>query len=391
MGAAEALCDVGGVLVRAIRWHARRDVRLCELPPPRVSSPDDVLLRVLYCGICGTDLEEYRAGPRAVPRVPHPLTGRCAPITLGHEFAGEVVAVGPAVRGFAVGDLAAVEGNLYCGRCHWCEHSEWNLCAQLAQYGLAADGGLAELAVVRETTAVKLPSDADPRIGALAEPLSVAVRAARQSGATEASRVAIIGAGPIGLLVVQVMRSRGVASICVVEPMADRRRLALAVGAHEVADPAAADLVMLLASDGIGPDVVVECSGASGTARAAVEAVRRGGRVTFTAPVERAAIGPAFQLGEKGITSALSHCRDDYITALRLALTGEVDPIRVVTDEVCLEEAVQRAFGERLHQAPVGKMLVTPTGDAPGRRTASRSAGNLPELGQEPDVFPSHY
>lgn len=347
--------------MKAIRWHAQRDVRLdTGLTKPQVSGPDDVLLRVLHCGICGTDVEEYRHGPRVVPRIPHPLTGRCAPITLGHEFSGEVVEVGPEVRQFTVGDRVAVEGNLHCGRCFWCERAEWNLCPQIAQYGLATDGGLAEFAVIRETTAVKLPADADARIGALAEPLSVAVRAGRRSGATEASRVAIVGAGPIGLLVAQVMRARRVASICVIEPMAERRQLALAVGAHVVADPAGADLATLLAPDGIGPDVVVECSGAPGAAQAAVDAVRRGGRVTFTAPVDHAAIGPGFLHGEKELTSVLSHCRDDFVTALRLAASGEVNPIRTVTDEVSPEEAVQRMFSDPPRRPPVGKMLVTP-------------------------------
>jgi (R,R)-butanediol dehydrogenase / meso-butanediol dehydrogenase / diacetyl reductase len=347
--------------VRAIRWHGQRDVRLdTGLEEPLVSGPNDVLLRILHCGICGTDVEEYRYGPRVVPRVPHPLTGRCAPITLGHEFAGEVVEVGPEVGQLTVGDRVAVEGNLHCGRCFWCERAEWNLCTQLAQYGLAADGGLAEFAVIRETAAVKLSADCDARIGALAEPLSVAVRAGRQSGATEASRVAIIGGGPIGLLVAQVMRARRVASICVIEPIAERRELALALGADVVVDSAEAELATLLAPDGIGPDVVVECSGAPGTAQAAVDSVRRGGRVTFAALVDHSAIGPGFLLGEKEITSVVSHCRDDFITALRMALSGEVDPIRTVTDQVSQEEALRRVFSDPPGQLPVGKMLVTP-------------------------------
>ncbi|MGH7195055.1 MAG: alcohol dehydrogenase catalytic domain-containing protein, partial [Candidatus Saccharimonadales bacterium] len=100
--------------MKAIRWHGRKDVRLDEIAEPAISSVDEVLLRVLFCGICGTDVEEFMRGPICVPvGLPHPLTGRVAPLTLGHEFCGIVELVGDAVDGFQPGDLVAVEGNIY--------------------------------------------------------------------------------------------------------------------------------------------------------------------------------------------------------------------------------------------------------------------------------------
>src|SRR3954452_9177682 len=119
----------------AARLHGRGDVRVenvAELPAP---PPGWVRIRVHACGICGTDVEEYTAGPVLVPTVPHVLSHRAAPLTLGHEVVGEVVEVGPDVL-LPVGARVAVETNMFCGECFWCQRREFQLCAKLASLGL---------------------------------------------------------------------------------------------------------------------------------------------------------------------------------------------------------------------------------------------------------------
>ena len=113
--------------MRAARWHGRGDVRVEELPRP-TPGPGELLLRVNWCGICGTDLEEYLAGPAIIPvEVPNGLTGRVAPLTLGHEFVGSVAALGDGVTDFSVGERVAPEVALFCGQCFFCRRHEYAL------------------------------------------------------------------------------------------------------------------------------------------------------------------------------------------------------------------------------------------------------------------------
>jgi (R,R)-butanediol dehydrogenase/meso-butanediol dehydrogenase/diacetyl reductase len=349
--------------MRAVRWHGRFDVRLDEVPAPEIRRADDVLIRVLYCGVCGTDIEEYREGPLILPAgKPHPLTGRQAPLTLGHEFCGEVLAVGAAVTSCTAGDVVAVEGNRWCGRCWWCRRGEHNLCPDLAQYGLHDDGGLAEQAVVAASTCRRMPRDADPRLGALAEPLSVAVRAVRRSGLGAGASVGIIGAGPIGLLVAQVARARGAGTIAIVQHHRDRRELARLCGIDRVIDPAEGPVAFVLGAlcDGIGPDVTFQCSGHPSSAGETIAATRRGGTaVLLSYPIPGTTFDTGLLLDEKTIVTSLTHdIAADFDEGLRLAVSGEVAAGAVVTDVFTLDETIARVF--RAEMADVlGKALVS--------------------------------
>lgn len=129
--------------MRAARWHGRRDVRVEDVPVPAIG-PGELLLRVHWCGICGTDVEEYRDGPAVIPvDRPNAITGQRAPVTLGHEFAGTVAAAAPDVERFKVGDRVAPDVCLFCGECHYCRRHEYALCESWATIGFHADGGLA--------------------------------------------------------------------------------------------------------------------------------------------------------------------------------------------------------------------------------------------------------
>jgi len=125
----------------AVRWHARGDVRVEEVPPPGPPGQGDVQLAVSWCGICGTDLEEWLDGPVFIPVVPHSITGALAPVVLGHEFAGVVTALGDGVTGLGIGERVAVDTIVSCGRCRWCRRGEVSRCPELGALGLHADGG----------------------------------------------------------------------------------------------------------------------------------------------------------------------------------------------------------------------------------------------------------
>jgi (R,R)-butanediol dehydrogenase/meso-butanediol dehydrogenase/diacetyl reductase len=232
--------------MQAARWHGRGDVRVEEVARPR-PGPGELLLRVAWCGICGTDVEEYLAGPTIIPTdVPNALTGRAAPITLGHEFAGTVEALGKGVADIRVGERIVPEAVLFCGVCFFCRRHEYALCVEWAALGLMADGGLAEFAVVPAATITRLPDSLSDEEGALVEPTEVAVHAIRKSELQLGETVAIVGGGTIGLLVTQVARAAGASAVYLLEPNAARRALALELGATASFDPARADATATL-------------------------------------------------------------------------------------------------------------------------------------------------
>lgn len=143
--------------MKALRWHAARDLRLSELER-QAPRPGEVELEVAYCGICGSDLHEYQSGPHSIPQAEaHPLSGCRAPLTLGHEFCGVVAALGPGVEGPRIGDRVAVEPEYRCGECRYCREGRYNLCESMGFIGLMGDGGFAERARVPAYMLHRLP------------------------------------------------------------------------------------------------------------------------------------------------------------------------------------------------------------------------------------------
>jgi len=354
--------------VKAAIWHARDDVRIEDVPAPSAPGPDEVILKVGACGICGTDLEEYRAGPIFIPvERPNPLTGRLAPLILGHEFAGEVVAVGRDVASLRVGDRVAPDGLIYCGECYWCRRHQVTLCDKLAALGLMADGGLAEYCKAPAATCIKLPPGTRFDHAALAEPLSVAIRAIRKGRVGLGEKVAIFGGGTIGLFALQAARHAGAGAVYVVEPHEGRRALATKLGAAETIDPGEVDATRELhVLTRIGPDVVIEASGAVAAAPAAIEAARKGGRIVLVGiPIAATAINFMTVVSdEKEVIGSLSHVYDeDFATAVRLLADGLVDAEPLISARIPLDALLTDGL-HRLETRAVEtlKILVEPGG-----------------------------
>lgn len=354
--------------MKAAVWHARDDIRVEEAPEPGPPGAGEVILRVGACGICGTDLEEYRAGPLFIPvGAPHPLTGRMAPLILGHEFAGEVVEVGRGVRGLRPGDRVAPDTLLFCGACYWCRRHQVSLCDQLAALGLMGDGGLAQFCRAPAAMCIKLPEGLSDDHAAMAEPLAVAVRAVRKGRVTLGETVAVFGGGTIGLLCLQVALSAGARAVYMVEPHAGRRALAERLGAAGTIDPRSAPPAEALHDlTGIGPDVAIEASGATAAGPAAIEAARKGGRVVMVGlPVAATSIN-FFGLvaAEKEVVGSLSHVYDeDYATAVRLLGEGRIQVEPLISDRIPLEALLPGGL-HRLEEQPADtlKIIVRPNG-----------------------------
>jgi (R,R)-butanediol dehydrogenase / meso-butanediol dehydrogenase / diacetyl reductase len=353
--------------VRAVVWHGRGDVRVEHVPEPPSPGPDEVKIAVEWCGICGTDLEELRRGPRFIPvGEPHAVTGRKAPIILGHEVSGRVAELGPGVTGLREGDLVALDALIYCGRCWWCRRHQVTLCPQLAAIGLSADGGLAEAVTVTAQMCVQVPDGVAADTAALAEPVAVAVRALRRGRLALNESLVVFGAGMIGIASLVVGRSMGAAPIVVADPIASRRELARTLGADMVADPRDPDFLEAVRdlTDSRGADVAVDAAGSRDSGPAALASARPGGRVVVVglssepAPVDLFAIA----IGEKELIGSLSHVWDeDFAAAVRLLADGIVTADQVVGRRLSLEETVEQGFtaiedpdasGVKVHVSP---------------------------------------
>jgi (R,R)-butanediol dehydrogenase/meso-butanediol dehydrogenase/diacetyl reductase len=293
-----------------------------------------VQVRVRYCGICGTDVEEFRSGPLFIPTAPHPLTGRMAPLTLGHEVCGVVVQVGAGVADPRPGQRVALNPMLSCGSCYWCVRHQVNRCERAALFGLMADGGMAERCNVPAAATVPLPDGVSDTSGAMVEVLAVAVRALRRGRFQLGERVCVLGGGGTGLMAGQAARASGAADVGLIEPSAERRQVGGEVGM---------DWVEQAPPTGVEADLVLECSGNPDAIADAVQVCRRGGRVVLVGVYERA-VGFDFLplvASERELIGSLGHVYDeDFPTALALLGGGQIWVEPLVSDHVPLHRAL---------------------------------------------------
>jgi (R,R)-butanediol dehydrogenase/meso-butanediol dehydrogenase/diacetyl reductase len=330
--------------VRALRFHAARDLRVEDVSEPADPRDGEVVVRVATCGICGTDLHEYVAGPIVTSVEPHTLTGARNPQILGHEFAGDVIRVGRGVTRVTEGDRVSIMPLAYCGTCAYCRRGLQHLCVTMACVGLShAWGGMAELATVAEYQVVPLPDGVSYHQGALIEPTAVAAYGVERAGVAPGDRVLVTGAGPIGALAALCARSAGASTVYISEPNAARRARAEALGVATVLDPSSLDVPAFLRdeSDGLGVDVAIECSGHPNGFSAAINSLRRRGTLAQTGLfVGEAAVEPmVWALNDLTIVGTWCYWVYDFDRIAAQIAAGDLPVERVVTSQVDLDGA----------------------------------------------------
>jgi len=257
-----------GSTMRALRFHGCGDLRLDEIPVPQPKR-DEVRLRPLATGICGTDVHIFRGEFPAPP-----------PVVLGHEVAGIVDAVGADVTGLKEGDLATLQPNTFCGQCRYCRTGREHLCPKLWAYGVHGDGGFAEALVASAKVVYRLPATLEPRIGCMTEPLACCVHGMDKLAVQSGSTVLVIGAGLIGLILTRLARLAGAGTIVSIEPIESRRNGALGFGADAAFAPDAGGRQKAVeATLGQGFDFVIDAVGSSATFDMAVEIAGRGASI----------------------------------------------------------------------------------------------------------------
>jgi len=350
--------------MKALRWHDRRDVRLEDVED-RPPGSNEVQIDVETCGICGTDVEEYVSGPLVIPKEPHPLTGFCAPMIIGHEVAGRIHRIGSDVRHLHPGQLVGVDGSFFCGTCQACAHRQFNICEKWAFIGMSYPGGLAERMTVPSYMALPVSREVPSEWVSLAEPVSVAVRAARRGRLARGENVAVLGGGTLGLAVLQVARGLGARYITVVEGIPFRRQIASVLGADRVISPDSTLTGQLREACQGRPDIIFDCTGSNESPAAAIEAVRLGGRVVLVGlpakPTEFVFMQIA--LREVELIGTLGHIFDeDYSTALDLITSEQVNVEKLITHRLSLRDAVPKGLAALAENAveDVLKIVITP-------------------------------
>ncbi len=264
--------------MRALQRHGPRDLRMVDLDTPR-AWPSQVCIAVAYCGICGSDLHEYADGMRGIPvDTPHPLSGRTAPLTLGHESRGTVVEVSAGVTMVTPGERVAVEAEYHCHQCAYCRSGSYNQCVSMGLAGLMGDGGMADFAVVPAYKLHWLPDDVSLQQAVVMEPAAVALHALQRGEPRLGNTCAVFGLGLIGLLLILLAKLQGATTIVAVDVSAERLAAAARFGATHAFNARALDAIREAAGR-LGVDVSFEAAGLTATFEAAMQGLRKGGRL----------------------------------------------------------------------------------------------------------------
>ncbi|MEX0749919.1 MAG: alcohol dehydrogenase catalytic domain-containing protein [Dehalococcoidia bacterium] len=342
--------------MKAAALKGSRSMELIDLPDME-PAPGMVKLRVAFCGICGSDMHEYESEnpPRAL--------GFMQPV-MGHEFSGQIVAVGEGVAGIEVGQHAVGNPGAGCGACRYCAMGRENLCRAGGGGGMGYTlaGAYAEYVTMPARSVVTLPDGSDLRACALTEPLAVARHSLIQGAYKPDELLVVAGAGPIGLLTVIAARQIGGTRIVVSEPLPGRRAAADSVGATNVIEPSQLLETAYKLSDGNGADISVDASGLPVGIASCADATARGGRIvlagvgeqTYALDILRSIINEYTYIGILGYTRA------EFADTAMMIARGEVD-VSPVISEVVAVEGTPDAF-TRLSAGRDGlyKILVSP-------------------------------
>ena len=339
--------------MKALVLEAPEQLRCKESPIPAPKG-DELLIRVRACGVCGTDLHMYHGDKGAF--------ANAFPLVMGHEFSGEVAALGPDASKFQVGDHVAVDPNLYCGKCPACLRGDVHFCEHMMGIGTTRDGGFAEYCVVSERAAYRIPDEVPFEYAAMMEPLSCCLHGIDRSGIHPGDTVAIIGFGAIGQMMFQLAQLSGAARVVVVEPVAPKRKKAEEMGAFLTCDPHREDVSEKLQA--LHFHSVIECVGRKDTMELAVQIAGSCATVMLfglTAPGTKLELLAYESIFQKELTITGSFINPLVSQrVVDLLSSGRLDLGKIIAVRLPLAEGV-RAFTEKGLSAD-GKIVI---GDFP--------------------------
>jgi (R,R)-butanediol dehydrogenase/meso-butanediol dehydrogenase/diacetyl reductase len=351
--------------MKAVRFHAAKDIRVEDVAgPSKKLGPNDVLIKPIMTGICGTDLHEYIAGPIVTPQKPHVYTGAKNPQILGHETSAVVADTGSAVKNVKTGDRVSIQPLISPRDDYYGRRGLYHLSEKMGCVGLSwAWGGMAEWAVVNDYNVAAVPKGVSDTQAAMIEPAAVAVYAADRGGVSSGSTVLISGLGPIGALTLLAVKAAGAAVIFVSEPNAYRRNLAKQLVPSAIClDPTKDNVVQVIkdtTEEGVGVDVALECVGLEASLNTCAAAVRRQGKVVQTGLHMKPASVDAMLWALKDITIEATWCYpvQCWPRIIRMVEAGILPVEKICTAQIGADEVVSKGF-EALLDKSVNHMKI---------------------------------
>lgn len=282
-----------------------------EIPTPEPQK-GEVLIKIMKIGVCGSDIHVYHGE--------HPFTSY--PVTQGHEVSGEIAKVGEGVEGFAPGQKVTIQPQVVCGQCHPCRHGKYNLCESLKVMGFQTTGVASHYFAVDASKVTLLPQEMSFDEGAMIEPLAVAVHAVRRAGDVTGQKIAVLGAGPIGILVAQTAKGMGAESVMITDISDVRLAKAKECGVDFCINTKTADFGDAMVEH-FGPDkadVIYDCAGNNITMGQAIKYARKGSTIILVAVFAGEAKIDLAVLNdhELDLNTTMMYRNEDYIEAIRL-------------------------------------------------------------------------
>lgn len=336
--------------MKAARFYDARDLRVEEVEEP-VCGPGEVVISVVRCGICGTDLHDYVGPVKSVPmKTPDPLTGALAPVIMGHELSGDVCEIGEGVEGIKIGDRVTIMPVQSCGKCYYCKRGLNNLCKYQAGTGLQWKwGGFAEKVLVKDYNIRKIPDNMTYEQGALVEPLCLAVYGLRRAGFQAGDTVFIAGGGPTATLTLLAAKAFGAGAVYMSEIQPGRLARLKDLGADEVFDPRNREEMdrRIMELTDVGVDIAFDCSGSEGGINDCFRLIRkRGTMVQSGLAVHSVTIEVPWDWALKDVNMVGLWAWDVnmFDDVIKIVASGKIPVEKVVTRTIDLDHIVEEGF-----------------------------------------------
>lgn len=334
-------------------FYGKHDLRIEDRPIPTVG-PQDVLIQVKACGVCGTDVHIYEGDPGAAAVTP--------PTILGHEFSGIITETGSEVTIYQPGDRVCIDPNWYCGNCPACKNGVAHYCENMLSYGVTLNGGFAEYCAVNQRQVYKLGENTSFEQGAMVEPVACCLHGIDMCHIQPGHQVVVIGGGMIGLLMVQLARLAGAAKVALLEPVESKRLVGKKLGADVCVDPLHEDVKQVLLEAGFNwVNTVIECVGQPATIQQAIDIAGNKAVVMMfglTKPDETIAVKP-FQIFQKELELKASYINPyTQKRALELIDSGRLDVTSMIA-EACPLTCLKNVLSQPQLRAK-GKFIVIP-------------------------------
>jgi len=316
------------------QYQGKKKIELVELPKP-TPKENEVLVKVKYAGICGSDLEAYKTGL-------YP-----AHVVLGHEICGTIAELGPDVKKWKIGDRVTIFPAITCGKCYYCKRGLINLCSFADEIGIGANGGLAEYVLVKDQSLIALPDSIPDKHGTVFDQIGTPLLALREVNFTAGSSAVVLGLGTMGQFTLQCLQLAGARSIVVVEKNQHRLEIAKKFEPDVALDKLKLTKIKRANKKGIsGADFVFECSGVPLLVNSALDVVRKGGTVVqiglWDKPLEINLL--KYVMNQNRIQGVFGYLREDFEFAIDLVAKKLIDPGPIVTKIISLQDVVEEGF-----------------------------------------------